>query len=172
MMAALWLLLLSAAGSGALLLPTAPWHHASPACAYARIGRAPLLCAPTRGRGRGGGRGGRGAGAPPVKVRYIPEAEMQESVRTRALEKGFEPGTAAMLGSCACNIYSMGCQYHPNTVTMLEELCKDTPDQPWAVLLLRCITGKLPRLRSADTASVRMQAAKKAAARRKANQQK
>ena len=91
-----------------------------PAAAAMRCGT-PLLCAPPpqRGRGRGargsgraagrgrGGRGGgargrgggRGGGGAPVKIRYIPEMEMEESVKAAALSQGFEEGQAIMLSA-------------------------------------------------------------------------
>jgi hypothetical protein len=124
--------------------------------------------ASSRARGRGRARGTQSASAP-VKVRYITELEMQSSVQASAIAEGFDEAQASMLSSCARNIYSMGCQYHPNTVTLLQELCasKSAKGEPWAELLKRCISGQMPRLRSSETASVRMKAAAAAAARRR-----
>ena len=95
---------------------------------------------------------------------------MQQLVREAALEQGFDEGQAEMLASCGRNIYAIGCDYHPTTITLLQELCKGPAGkgEAWAVLLDRCVSGQMPRLRSAETARVRMAAAKAAAARRKA----
>ena len=120
-----------------------------------------------RGRGRGGGRGV-GRGAPPRAVRYIPEAEMETLVRDAALRLDFDEGQADMLGACGRNIYAMGCGYHPTTVTIFEEICGANANEAWATLLLRCVEGTMPRLRSEATATARMNAARAAAARRRA----
>ena len=125
----------------------------------------------------GGGRGGRGGGrAPPgaaaapggAKIRYIKETEMEERVQAAALAQGFDEAQAVMLASCGRNMYALGCDYHPSTITLLQELCRKDAEagEPWAVLLLRCVAGQMPRLRSAETASARMAAAKAAAARK------
>ena len=95
--------------------------------------------------------------------------EMEESVKAAALSQGFEEGQAIMLASCARNMYALGCDYHPSTITLLQELCRKPTEagEAWAVLLLRCVAGQMPRLRSAETAAARMAAAKAAAARRR-----
>lgn len=93
---------------------------------------------------------------------------MESNVQEAALAQGFEPTQAAMLASCGRQMYSIGCEYHPNTLTLLQELCR-TPakeGESWAILLLRCIEGQMPRLRSVEAASLRMEAARAAAARR------
>ena len=136
-----------------------------------------------RGRGRGGGGSGRGgtrggdagSGASsrlPRTVRYIPEQEMAEHVREAALSQRFDEAQAEMLGSCGRNIYAMGCVYHPNTITLLQEICRQPAEggEPWAVLLLRCVAGQMPRLRSAETARVRMDAARAARDRKRRRQ--
>ena len=94
---------------------------------------------------------------------------MEAHVLESATAQGFDAGQAKMLAACARNVYAMGCGYHPNTITMLHELCRGDADrgEPWAVLLLRCVDGKMPRLRSTETANVRMAAARAAAERRK-----
>lgn len=95
---------------------------------------------------------------------------MQDLVLNAAREQGFEQTQALMLASCARNMYAIGCGYHPNTMTLLQEICRQPAEQgeAWAVLLLRCVAGQMPRLRSAETAQVRMAAAKAAAAKRRA----
>ena len=123
-----------------------------------------------RARGGGGGRGrGRGGGAMRT-VRYITESEMETEVRAAALAQGFEETQAAMLGSCGRNIYAIGCEYHPTTGTMLQELCQEPAKsgEAWALVLLRCVDGQMPRLRSNDAARVRIEAARAAAARKRA----
>ena len=96
----------------------------------------------------------------PRKGRYIPEAEMETHVQNTARELGFDEQQAVKLGACGRNIYSMGCGYHPTTVTTLEQVCGRASEQAWAVLLLRCMSGAMPRLRSEFTASARMAAAR------------
>ena len=138
-----------------------------------------------RGRGRGGGResarsggrgrgraAGRGAASAPARgrtVRYITEQEMESEVRAAAMSQGFDEAKAAMLASCGRNIYSIGCEYHPSTLTVLEELCKPASreGETWALVLLRCMSGQMPRLRSLDAARIRLDAARAAARRRK-----
>ena len=95
---------------------------------------------------------------------------MQGFLKDAALEQGFDETQATMLASCGRNIYAIGCEYHPNTYTMLQEICRVAAQDgaPWAQLMLRCIDGQMPRLRSYETASMRLTAAKAAAARRKA----
>jgi len=93
---------------------------------------------------------------------------MEERVQAAALAQGFDEAQAVMLASCGRNMYALGCDYHPSTITLLQELCRKDAEagEPWAVLLLRCVAGQMPRLRSAETASARMAAAKAAAARK------
>lgn len=93
---------------------------------------------------------------------------MQSHIEAAALAQGFDEAQAIMLACCGRNIYTLGCDYHPSTITLLQELCRGPVEanEPWAILLLRCVAGQMPRLRSAETASVRMAAAA-AAARRK-----
>ena len=64
----------------------------------------------------------------------------------------------------------LSCAHSPSTITLLQEICREPAQQgeSWAILLLRCVAGQMPRLRSAETAGVRMAAAKAAAARRRA----
>ena len=95
---------------------------------------------------------------------------MQQLVMEAAVAQGFDDGQAQMLASCGRNIYAIGCDYHPNTITLLQELCQKPADkgESWAVLLSRCLGGQMPRLRSTETARIRMAAAKAAAARRRA----
>ena len=95
---------------------------------------------------------------------------MQSFLMTAALEQGFEETQATMLASCGRNIYAIGCEYHPNTYTMLQEICQVAARKgaPWAQLMVRCIDGQMPRLRSYETATMRLTAAKAAAARRRA----
>jgi hypothetical protein len=101
-------------------------------------------------------------------VRYIPETEMEKFVREAALQLDFDDGQARMLGACGRNIYAMDCGYPPTTVTILEEICSANADESWAALLSRCLDGSMPRLRSEATATARMNAARAAAARRRA----
>ena len=95
---------------------------------------------------------------------------MQDHVRAAAVEQGFEEAQAEMLAACARNIYAIGCQYHPNTITILQEICKraSSDGEPWALLLQRCISGQMGRLRSDESAVARLQAARSAAQRRRA----
>lgn len=105
-----------------------------------------------------------------MKVRYLREEEMQELAYDAAIAQGFDATQSQMLASCARNIYAIGCMYPPGTVTLLQEICREPAEkgEAWAILLLRCVAGQMPRLRSKDTADVRMAAAKAAAARRRA----
>ena len=105
-------------------------------------------------------------------MRYLPEAAMQEHVRTAAVAQGFDDAQALMLSSCARNIYSIGCEYHPSTITILEEICRapSAAGEAWAVLLTRCLDGAMPRLRSSETAAARIAAARAAAARKRQQQ--
>lgn len=91
-------------------------------------------------------------------------------VEQAAVAKGFDAEQATMLAACSRNIYAVGCGYHPSIVTSLEEICKGpaADGAGWAVLLLRCLDGQMPRLRSAETAAARLGAARAAAQRRKA----
>ena len=101
-------------------------------------------------------------------MRYIPELEMESNLRAAAIKQGFDAVQADMLAACGRNIYAMGCEYPPNTVTMLQEICRAAAaDESWPVLLGKCIAGEMPRLRSAETATVRLQAAKAAADRKR-----
>lgn len=94
---------------------------------------------------------------------------MKEHVQAAATAQGFDEAQAVMLGSCGRNIYAFGCDYHPTTITLMQELCRGPAEagEAWAVLLLRCVAGQMPRLRSAETATARMKAAEAAAMRRK-----
>ena len=94
--------------------------------------------------------------------------KMESLVREAAIGLDFDEGQANMLGACGRNIYAMGCGYHPTTVTILEEICNANTQESWAILLLRCLEGTMPRLRSEATATARMNAARAAAARRRA----
>lgn len=93
---------------------------------------------------------------------------MENVVKQTATAQGFDDGQATMLAGCARNMYALGCDYHPSTITLLQELCRAPAEagESWAVLLLRCIAGQMPRLRSAETAKARMAAAKAAMRRR------
>ena len=93
---------------------------------------------------------------------------MQDLVEKAAVAQGFDEAQAIMLASCGRNMYALGCDYHPSTITLLEELCKGPADagEAWAILLQRCVAGQMPRLRSAETATARMAAAKAAMRRR------
>ena len=132
-------------------------------------GRARGRAGDSIGRSRGAGRGRGDHGAAPRSVRYIPEEDMELEVRAAALDQGFDELQADMLASCARNVYSIGCEYHPNTATLLQELCAAgaAKDDAWALMLQRCLQGEMPRLRSNDAARVRMEAAQRAAAQRK-----
>ena len=94
---------------------------------------------------------------------------MEERVQAAALAQGFDEAQAVMLASCGRNMYALGCDYHPSTITLLQELCRKPAEEgeAWATLLLRCIAGQMPRLRSSETAKARMAAAKAAAERRR-----
>ena len=64
-----------------------------------------------------------------VSVRYITEEEMEALAYNASLQKGFEPSQAMMLAACTRNIYAIGTGYHPTTVTLIEEVCKEqAPD--------------------------------------------
>jgi len=132
-------------------------------------GRARGRAGDSIGRGRGAGRGRGDRGAAPRSVRYIPEEDMELEVRAAALNQGFDELQADMLASCARNVYAIGCEYHPNTATLLQELCAApaAKGDAWALMLQRCLQGEMPRLRSNDAARVRMEAAQRAAAQRK-----
>jgi len=108
-----------------------------------------------------------------VAVRYIPEKEMEALAYNASLQKGFNHPQAQMLASCCRNIYAIGAGYHPTTVTMVEEVCKPQAKagEPWAVLMLELLAGRMPRLRSEKTANARSAAAakKRAASRRPPN---
>ena len=176
------------------VLSAVPYHAAAPRSEADGIASLSMMCAPAEtpargggrsargrgGRGGGGGGGGRGRGgrgggraAPgggaPRTVRYITEVEMQTEVLAAAKAQGFDDGQAAMLSACGRNIYAIGCEYHANTATLLQELCKEPAGkgEAWALVLLRCLSGQMPRLRSNDAARVRIEAAAAAAARRK-----
>ena len=94
---------------------------------------------------------------------------MQENVQAAAIAQGFDEAQAVMLASCGRNMYALGCDYHPSTTTLLQELCRAPAEagEPWALLLLRCVAGQMPRLRSAETAAARMAAARAAMNRRR-----
>ena len=94
---------------------------------------------------------------------------MEDKLHAAAVKSGFAEDQALMLAACGRNIYAIGSGYHPNTVTVLEEICRpaaEEEDGGWAVLLLRCLDGSMPRLRSEPTANARMAAARSAARRR------
>ena len=101
-------------------------------------------------------------------LRYITEAEMEERVLAAAIEQGVPAGEAQMYASCSRNIYSIGCVYPTVTVERLEQLLigPAKAGEGWALLMLQCSRGKLPRLRSEGTALARMKAVRAAAARR------
>lgn len=101
-------------------------------------------------------------------VRYITEGEMEEAVRTAALEQGLPAAEAQMYASCSRNIYGIGCVYPNVTLASIEEILLPAAKagEGWALLMLQCARGKLPRLRSEGTALARMRAARGAAARR------
>ena len=94
---------------------------------------------------------------------------METRVREAALAQGFDDAQALMLASCGRNVYAIGCNYHPSTITLLQEICREPAEagEPWSQLLLRCIAGQMPRLRSTETAAARMAAARAAAERRR-----
>lgn len=93
---------------------------------------------------------------------------MEGLVRGAASRLSFPPSEATMLAACARHIYSLGSGYHPTTNTILEEICAENEGEAWARLLRGCIRGEMPRLRSEATANARIQAARAAAARRRA----
>ena len=105
-----------------------------------------------------------------VSVRYITEDEMEALAYNASLQKGFEPSQAMMLAACTRNIYAIGTGYHPTTVTMIEEVCKEQAKEgaAWAVLMLELLAGRMPRLRSEKTAAARSAAAARKRKRRKA----
>ena len=96
-----------------------------------------------------------------VSVRYITEEEMEALAYNASLQKGFEPSQAMMLAACTRNIYAIGTGYHPTTVTLIEEVCKEQAKtgEAWAVLMLELLAGRMPRLRSEKTAAARSAAA-------------
>ena len=98
-----------------------------------------------------------------VSVRYITEEEMETLAYDASLQKGFEPSQAMMLAACTRNIYAIGTVYHPTTVTLIEEICKEQSKTgaAWAVLMLELLAGRMPRLRSEKTATARSAAAAK-----------
>ena len=108
-----------------------------------------------------------------VSVRYISEEEMEALAYNASLQKGFEPSQAMMLAACTRNIYAIGTGYHPTTVTLIEEVCKEQAKEgaAWAVLMLELLAGRMPRLRSEKTAAARSAAAarKRTAKRTKTN---
>ena len=108
-----------------------------------------------------------------VSVRYITEDEMEALAYNASLQKGFEPSQAMMLAACTRNIYAIGTGYHPTTVTLIEEVCKEQAKEgaAWAVLMLELLAGRMPRLRSEKTAAARSAAAarKRTAKRTKTN---
>ena len=108
-----------------------------------------------------------------VSVRYITEDEMESLAYNASLQKGFEPSQAMMLAACTRNIYAIGTGYHPTTVTLIEEICKEPAKEgaAWAVLMLELLAGRMPRLRSEKTAAARSAAAarKRTAKRTKTN---
>ena len=99
------------------------------------------------------------------KVRYISEGEMQELLCASGKAQGMDPARAMMLAAVGRNIYGIGSVYPAETVAELQKLCVVPARQgePWALLMINCLRGKLPRLRSESTASARMAAAKRAA---------
>jgi hypothetical protein len=102
-------------------------------------------------------------------VRYISESEMESHVRGAALEQGVPSAEAQMYASCARNIYGLGCVYSAETLSRIEEILVPPAKagEGWALLMIQCARGLLPRLRSEPTALARMKAARGAAARRK-----
>ena len=105
-----------------------------------------------------------------VSVRYIPEQEMEQLAYNASLEQGFEESQAMMLAACCRNIYAIGAGYHPTTVTLIEEVCKAqaAKGEPWAVLMLELLAGRMPKLRSEKTAVARSAAAQRKRAAAKA----
>jgi len=106
---------------------------------------------------------------PRPSVRYITESEMEVFVRTAAIEQGVPPAEAQMYASCSRNIYGIGCVYPSETIKRIEDIliAPAKAGEGWALLMLQCERGLLPRLRSEPTALARMRAARGAAARRK-----
>lgn len=106
-----------------------------------------------------------------VAVRYIPEQEMEQLAYNASLEQGFEEPQALMLAACCRNIYAIGSGYHPTTVTLIEEVCKTQADkgEPWAVLMIELLAGRMPKLRSEATAVARSAAAQRKRAAAKAS---
>lgn len=102
-------------------------------------------------------------------VRYISESEMESHVRGAALEQGVPPAEAQMYASCARNIYGLGCVYSAETLSRIEKIlvAPAKTGEGWALLMIQCARGMLPRLRSEPTALARMKAARGAAERRK-----
>tara|TARA_B110001452_G_scaffold263156_1_gene264205 strand:- start:530 stop:1006 length:477 start_codon:yes stop_codon:yes gene_type:complete len=98
-----------------------------------------------------------------VSVRYIPEQEMEQLAYNASLEQGFEESQAMMLAACCRNIYAFGAGYHPTTVTLIEEVCKAqaAKGEPWAVLMIELLAGRMPKLRSEKTAVARSAAAQR-----------
>jgi hypothetical protein len=96
-----------------------------------------------------------------VSVRYISEDEMEALAYNASLQMGFEPSQAMMLAACTRNIYAIGTGYHPTTVALIEEVCKEQAKEgaAWAVLMLEVLAGRMPRLRSEKTAAARSAAA-------------
>merc|ERR1740123_2797619 len=96
-------------------------------------------------------------------VRYLREEEMEAHVAAAAREQGLDDSAAKVIASCSRNIYALGCMYHPDMVARLASVCSPAAKagEPWAVLLTKCIAGKMPRLRSPATAAARMAAAQR-----------
>ena len=93
-------------------------------------------------------------------------------MRAAALEQGVTPSVAQMYASCSRNIYGLGCVYSTETLGAIERILVPPAKagEGWALLMLQCARGMLPRLRSEPTALARMRAARGAAARRKQQQ--
>ena len=101
--------------------------------------------------------------APPRSIRYIGEDEMESLIIGAAKAGGAPDDKAAMIGAIGRNIYGIGCTYPMASVRKLEQICLEPAKEgeAWALLMLQCARGKLPRLRSESTASARMRAARK-----------
>lgn len=97
-------------------------------------------------------------------VRYIPESEMQQCLNAAALAQGLDETRAVVLAACGRNIYGIGSIYGEETMLLLERVCIEPAKagESWALLMLQCLRGKLPRLRSESTATARMAAARRA----------
>lgn len=97
-------------------------------------------------------------------VRYIPEDEMQQCLSAAALAQGMDETQSVVLAACGRNIYGIGCIYGEETMVLLERVCISPAKagESWALLMLQCLRGKLPRLRSESTATARMAAARRA----------